>query len=60
MVVERYIGYLAVGITNLVNLFQPEIICIGGGISLAGAALLEPLKTDCGGRRLRQGQQCPH
>ncbi|WP_276851360.1 ROK family protein [Enterocloster lavalensis] len=44
MVVERYIGYLAVGITNLVNLFQPEIICIGGGVSLAGAALLEPLK----------------
>ena len=44
MVVERYIGYLAVGITNLVNLFQPEIICIGGGVSRAGELLLEPLK----------------
>ena len=44
MVVERYIGYLAIGVTNLVNIFQPEIICIGGGVSRAGELLLEPLK----------------
>lgn len=35
---------LAVGITNLVNIFQPEVICIGGGVSQAGPALLKPLR----------------
>ncbi len=43
-VVEQYIRYLAVGITNLVNIFQPEVICIGGGVSQAGPALLKPLR----------------
>ncbi len=31
--VERYLHYLAVGIANLINIFQPEVICLGGGIS---------------------------
>ena len=32
-VVDRYIGYLAEGIANLINLLQPEVVCIGGGVS---------------------------
>jgi len=32
-VVTKYFEYVACGITNIVNIFQPEIICIGGGIS---------------------------
>ena len=35
-VVEQYITYLAEGVTNLVNIFQPDIVCIGGGISKEG------------------------
>lgn len=35
-VVEQYINYLVEGVTNLVNIFQPDIICIGGGISKEG------------------------
>lgn len=31
--VERYLHYLAVGIANLINIFQPEVICLGGGVS---------------------------
>ena len=31
--VERYLRYLAVGIANLINIFQPEVICLGGGVS---------------------------
>ena len=32
-VVDRYIEYLADGMANLINLLQPEVICIGGGVS---------------------------
>ena len=29
-VVDKYIKYLACGITNTINIFQPDILCIGG------------------------------
>lgn len=43
-VVEKYIKYLAAGITNVINIFQPEVLCIGGGVCNEGSALLDPLK----------------
>ncbi len=43
-VVDEYIGYLACGITNMVNIFQPKILCIGGGLSGEGKYLVDPLK----------------
>jgi glucokinase len=43
-VVDQYIAYLACGLTNCINIFQPDIICIGGGISNEGEYLLEPLR----------------
>lgn len=43
-VVEKYIKYLAVGITNTINIFQPEILCIGGGVCNEGDALMVPLR----------------
>ena len=42
-VVDTYISYLATGITNLVNIFQPEVLSIGGGISGEKDSLLQPL-----------------
>lgn len=42
-VVNRYIKYLAEGMANTINIFQPEIIAIGGGISAQGDKLLNPL-----------------
>ena len=32
-VVERYLGYVAEGIADLVNVFHPECVLIGGGLS---------------------------
>lgn len=32
-VTERYLKYLSIGLANLVNVFQPELLCIGGGVS---------------------------
>ncbi|MDO4295951.1 MAG: ROK family glucokinase [bacterium] len=43
-VFEAYVYYLSVGITDIINVFQPELLCIGGGISKAGELLLSPLK----------------
>jgi len=43
-VVDTYIHYLAMGITNMINLFQPEILCVGGGIGNEGESLLEPVR----------------
>ena len=42
-VVDDYIKYLAAGITNTINIFQPEVLSIGGGISNEGDSLLETL-----------------
>ncbi len=36
--------YLAEGISNIINIFQPAILAIGGGVSKAGDVLLNPLK----------------
>ncbi|MCD8143721.1 MAG: ROK family glucokinase [Oscillospiraceae bacterium] len=43
-VVGQYAQYLATGLVNMVNIFQPEVICIGGGISNAGETLLAPVR----------------
>ena len=42
-VVDTYIRYLACGIVNLINIFQPEVLCIGGGVCNEGDYLLKPL-----------------
>ena len=43
-VVKTYIRYIAEGIINVINIFQPEILVIGGGICKEGDYLLNPLK----------------
>lgn len=41
--VDWYIAHLACGIVNVINLFQPDILCIGGGVSNEGKGLIDPL-----------------
>ena len=43
-VVEDYIENLAFGITNLANIFRPEVVLIGGGVCAQGDALVQPLQ----------------
>ncbi|MCH5195846.1 MAG: ROK family protein [Oscillospiraceae bacterium] len=43
-VTDDYVKYLACGITNVINTFQPEILCIGGGVCNEGDILLNPLR----------------
>ncbi len=43
-VVDMYLDFLSIGISDMINIFQPAILCIGGGISKEGDNLLKPLK----------------
>lgn len=43
-VVDTYIRYVGTGLVNVVNIFQPEVLCIGGGICNEGETLLAPLR----------------
>lgn len=43
-VVDKYIYYVAVGIINVINVFQPDVLCVGGGICNEGETLLAPIR----------------
>ncbi len=43
-VVKEFIEYLACGIVNFINIFQPEVLSIGGGICKEGETLLAPIR----------------
>ncbi|MBO5226821.1 MAG: ROK family protein [Ruminococcus sp.] len=43
-VVDKYIKHLAAGVTNTINIFQPDVLCIGGGVCNEGDPLLVPMK----------------
>ena len=43
-IVDEYIKYLSVGIVDMINIFQPDIFCIGGGICNEGETLLKPVR----------------
>ncbi len=47
-VVRQYVKYLAAGVTNIVNIFFPEVVAFSGGIANQGEALLAPLREEVG------------
>ena len=58
-VVDKYLSYLACGITNIINIFQPEIISLGVGVSNEGKSLVDALlpiiqKEQYGGGTVKQ------
>lgn len=42
-IIDKYIKYLGIGLVNLVNIFQPEAIIIGGGVCAQGDKVIKPL-----------------
>jgi len=42
-IINNYVNYVAEGIVNIINIFRPQVIAIGGGVSNAGDKLLMPL-----------------
>lgn len=45
LVTDMYVKYLACGIANTINIFQPDILCVGGGVCNEGDTLMVPLKN---------------
>ncbi len=43
-IMNRFAWWVAVGLANLTNLFDPEVIVLGGGLVQAGEVLLEPTR----------------
>ena len=41
---DFYVKVLAIGLGNVINTFDPEIVCLGGGVSGAGEVLMAPLQ----------------
>ncbi|MBR4102088.1 MAG: ROK family protein, partial [Oscillospiraceae bacterium] len=37
--------YLACGLLNVINIFQPDVLCVGGGVCNEGDPLLLPMKA---------------
>lgn len=50
-VVDAYIRYVACGLINMINIFQPEVLCVGGGICNEGETLMSPLRAYIEGER---------
>jgi len=55
-IVESYIKYLAEGLTNIITIFSPEVIAIGGGVSNEGDNLLLPLRAEM--EKIAYGRSC--
>ena len=41
---NKYIKYVGMGLVNFANLFYPEVIIVGGGVSRQGDVLVKPLQ----------------
>lgn len=57
-VVNRLVKYLSIGIMNIVCTIDPEVIFLGGGISMAGDFLLDKIKTEL--ETLKYFKATPH
>ena len=52
-VVRETSRLLGTGIANLVNIFNPEVVVVCGGVTMAGASLFEPLRREMRRRAFR-------
>ncbi|MGI6238809.1 MAG: ROK family protein [Christensenellales bacterium] len=42
---DEYVYHLCVGLVSIINLFDPEVIALGGGVSAAGDFLLDAVRN---------------
>jgi glucokinase len=56
-VVRRTGEYLGVGIASLVNVFNPSVVVVGGGVIAAGELLLEPAREVLAQRALSPSKE---
>lgn len=58
-VVEKFVEYFSAGITNIINIFQPEMIVIGGGVSKEGQPLIDMIMKHVSAERYGKGTDLP-
>ena len=46
LIVRETAHLLGAGMANLLNIFNPDVVVIAGGVTQAGAALFEPLRAE--------------
>lgn len=49
-VLDDYVHELVIGIAGLLSVFRPQLVVIGGGLSLAGEALLSRIRAQLAAR----------
>jgi len=52
-VVRETARFLGTGVANLVNVFNPDVVVLAGGVTAAGDALFEPLRAEVRRRAFR-------
>jgi glucokinase len=50
-------GWLGVGVANLVNMLNPDVVVVGGGVIAAGELLLEPARAVVAARALSPSRE---
>jgi glucokinase len=58
-VVDRFAKYLGIGIINFMNLFDPEVIALGGGISNSGEYLIQLLRKEIEQNKMHEDIDSP-
>lgn len=43
-IIENYVGNLSIGIANIINIFEPDAICIGGSFTYYAPIFMDKLK----------------
>ena len=56
-VVRDTARFLGTGVANLLNIFNPDVVVIAGGVTQAGEALFEPLRMEVRRRAFRSAVQ---
>ena len=52
-VVRETARFLGTGIANIVNILNPEVVVVSGGVTLAGDQLFDPLRREVGRRAFK-------
>jgi len=56
-IVDEYVQYLSMGVCTLINVLDPDVIAIGGGLSGAGDFLLEKIIKASEGKGIFENQK---
>ena len=57
-VVKDTAKFLGAGVASLLNILNPEMVVIAGGVTRAGEHLFEPLRAEVRRRAFRTAQEC--